>query len=298
MRASALALLAAAGTAAAEPRGGASAELRMHVGDTEQDEVVHPGLFPSLVLGGGYRLTDDIEVAAAFAAAKISATWENIGGLANGFVEGKWATTVGDVRLVIGAGVAFPLDYSIPAADCFMPEKPGGDSLVLDFGTNTACWDRSAYRRAAIHRGGWNMWLWAPDWITGVASVRAERRPGPWRITADVGAGLAFAVTDAHEGERAIIVQAAGEVGYAVSTRWTLGIRSVIAGVSLDDESPVLMSFEPFAQVVGSPLWQLRFSLLIPLSDQSNDDVPPGLGGYNPSENVSIGVTGVVTIDR
>jgi hypothetical protein len=298
MRAAALAVLAAASNAAAEPRGSATAELRIHPGDTEQDEVAHYGLFPSLVLGGGYRITDDIEVAASIAVAKISATWENIGGLANGFVEGRWRSSFGAVDFVVGAGLAFPLDYSLPGARCFMPEKPGGDSLVLDFGTNPACWDRSAYRRASLHRGGWNMWMWAPDWITAVATVRGDMRDGKWHIGSELGVGLAFPATDAHEGDTAVIAQASGEFAYEISPRWRLGLRAIMAGVALDDESPFYGTTEPFAEVAPSELWRLRLGLLIPLFDLSNNDVSPGLGGYKPSENVSIGVTAVVTIDR
>ena len=100
-----LVLVALSGAAAADPRGSASAELRMHVGDSEQDEVAHYGLFPSLVLGGTFAVTEDIDVEAAFAAAKVTATWENIGGLANGYLGARHRRG----SLTFGAGVTLPL---------------------------------------------------------------------------------------------------------------------------------------------------------------------------------------------
>ena len=88
MRLGALILVAISGTAVAGPapfpRASASADLRLHVGDSEQDEVAHYGLFPSLVLGGTFRLHEVVQLEAAVAAAKVTATWENIGGLAAG----------------------------------------------------------------------------------------------------------------------------------------------------------------------------------------------------------------------
>lgn len=291
MRAAALALLAASGTAAAEPRGSANVELRMHVGDTEKDEVVHPGLFPSIVLGGRFGVTDIIEVEAMLAAATISAQWENIGGVATAYLGGR--VRLGAVTLA--AGVVAPTDYSIPAPACFMPELDPGATLVLDYGTNTSCWDRSAYRRAMIHRGGWNAWLWAPDFISGVATARYDRTEANMMVAVEAGLGVA---ESRYESATAVIGQLGAEAAYRVSRRWHVGGRAAIMGVLLDHESPALVSAEPYAEVAPRNDVRLRFSLLIPLADLSNDDVPPGRGGYKPSENVSIGVTGVVTIGR
>ena len=121
----ALVLLAISGTAFAEPRplprASATMDLRLHVGDTEQDEVAHYGLYPSVVLGGTFRLAQILRLEAAIAAAKVSATWENIGGLANGYLgarllldpppsffpEGGYQN-----RWTIAAGVTLPLDRS------------------------------------------------------------------------------------------------------------------------------------------------------------------------------------------
>lgn len=147
----------------ASPRATAAVELRLHRGDTAQDEVPHYGLSPSIVLGGGFSITPDLEIVASLAAAKVSAVWENIGGIASGFLGARTRIHRAGWRAAIALGVAFPLDRSIPAPDCFMPDQGPGDSMVLAFGGNPACWDRSAYRRAALHRGGWDIWMWAPD---------------------------------------------------------------------------------------------------------------------------------------
>ncbi|MBL9015145.1 MAG: hypothetical protein JNL83_13260 [Myxococcales bacterium] len=305
----ALALVALSGTALAEPqplpRASASVDLRLHVGDSEQDEVPHYGLYPSLVLGGTFRLHEVLQLEASVAAAKVTATWENIGGLANGYLgarllldpppdffpEGGYM-----YRWTIAAGVTLPLDRSLPGADCFMPEHAGGDSLVLDYGTNTACWDRSAYRRAMLHRGGWATWMWAPDFLSAVASARFADSSGDLDYSAEVGGALGVPITDAHD-DTAVMLQLGVEVSYRLSPRWRAGGRAQIAGVMLDDESPSLVSLDGFVEYAPRGDTRLRAGVLVPLADLSNDDVPPGLGGYVPRENVSIGLSGVVTID-
>ena len=74
-----IALTLAASSAAAEPgqHGSAGFELRLHRGDTEQDEVAHYGFYPSIVVDGSVQVGGGIEIAAAVAAAKVSAVWEN-----------------------------------------------------------------------------------------------------------------------------------------------------------------------------------------------------------------------------
>lgn len=304
----AVVLLATSGTALAEPlplpRASATLDLRLHVGDSEQDEVAHYGLFPSVVLGGTFRLFQTLQVEAAIAAAKITATWENIGGLANGYLgarllldppptffpEGNYQN-----RWTITAGVTVPLDRSLPAADCFMPEHGGGDSLALDYGTNTSCWDRSAYRRAMLHRGGWNMWMWAPDFLSAVATARFADTAGDLDYTIEAGAALGLPITDAHD-DTAFMFQLGVEVSYRLSPTWRAGGRGQLAAVMLDAESPSLVSAEGFVEYAPRSDLRFRGGLLVPVTDLSNDDVPPGRGGYVPRENVSIGLSGVVTM--
>jgi len=306
----ALALVAISGTAAAEPRpfprASTTVDLRLHVGDSEQDEVPHYGLFPSLVLGGTYRLAEVVQLEAAVAAAKVTATWENIGGFANGYLGARllldpppdfFAEPNYMYRWTISAGVTLPLDRSIPGAACFMPEHAGGgDSLVLDYGTNPACWDRSAYRRAMLHRGGWNMWMWAPDFLSAVATGRFVDVRGDLDYSAEVGGAIGFPITDAHD-DKAVMLQLGVELGYRLSARWRAGGRAQIAGVMLDEQSPSLVSLDGFVEYAPRTDARFRAGLLVPIADLSNADVPPGLGGYVPRENVSIGLSGVVTID-
>lgn len=288
-----LAIALASTTAAADPgdHGSAGMELRLHRGDTAQDEVAHYGLYPSVVAGGSVTVRPRLEIVGAFAAAKVSAVWENIGGVANGMLGARTRFALPAGRIAATVGVAFPLASSIPTPDCFEPGTGPGDSLVLAYGDNTACWDRSAHRRAALHRGAWDIWMWAPDWVTAVATGRFEsaQRPG-LHYAIDVGAGAAFAVTDAHEDGSALIAQAAAEVGYWLGPRWLLGVRGLGAGVFLDDTSPAIVSLEPFAELSHENGVRVRAAVMLPLDDLNNDDVSPGLGGYKISEHKSLGI--------
>lgn len=280
----------AASSAAAEPgeHGSAGFELRLHRGDTEQDEVAHYGYYPSIVVDGSARVGGGIEVAAAVAAARVSAVWENIGGVANGMLSARMRLARPAWIAELEAGVAFPLDRSIPAPDCF-PEQEDGDSLVLAYGEETACWDRSAYRRAALHRGAWDIWLWAPDWVTVAATARLETSAPTYLYYAvDVGAGGAVAVTDAHDGA-ALIGQIAPEIGAQLAARWRAGLRGIAAGVMLDDTSPILISLEPFVAYQRDVV-RIRLGLLLPLADLRNEEVPPGQGGYEITEHKSLGL--------
>ena len=283
-------LTLAASSAAAEPgeRGSAGFELRLHRGDTEQDEVAHYGYYPSIVVDGSARVGGGIEIAAAVAAAKVSAVWENIGGVANAMLSARTRLARPAWIAELEAGVAFPLDRSIPAPDCF-PEQDDGDSMVFAYGDETACWDRSAYRRAALHRGAWDIWLWAPDWVTVAATARLETSAPTYLYYAvDVGAGGAVAVTDAHEGA-ALIGQIAPEIGAHLSARWRAGLRGIAAGVLLDDTSPILLSLEPFVAYQRDEV-RIRLGLLLPLADLRNEEVPPGQGGYTITEHKSLGL--------
>src|SRR5688572_10273722 len=238
-----IALTLAASSAAAEPgqHGSAGFELRLHRGDTEQDEVAHYGFYPSIVVDGSVQVGGGIEIAAAVAAAKVSAVWENIGGVANGMLSARTRILRPAWIAELEAGVAFPLDRSIPAPDCF-PEQDDGDSMVFAYGDEPACWDRSAYRWAALHRGAWDVWLWAPDWVTVAATARLESNAATYLYYAvDVGAGGAVAVTDAHDGA-ALIGQIAPEIGAQLNPRWRAGLRGIAAGVLHEDTSPILLS--------------------------------------------------------
>jgi hypothetical protein len=281
------------GVAVAEPppRGSAALELRLHRADTEQDEVEHLGFYPSIVVGGSVRVGETIEVTAALAAARRSAVWENIGGLGNGFVAGRLHLAGAGWKGLVAAGLAFPLDRSIPAPDCFEPDQGPGDSLVYSYGENTACWDRSAYRRAALHRGAWDIWMWAPDWVTLAGTARVETvAPSYLYYAVDVGAGAAVSVTEAHDGA-ALIGQLAPEAGAFLSPRWRAGLRAIGAGVILDDTSPLLLSLEPFVEYDRDGAFRLRIAFMLPLADLRNPDVSPGLGGYRASEQKSLGIT-------
>lgn len=291
------ALVAATDAAAEEPapaaarRGSFEIELRMHNGESSQDEVPEKSLYPSVVVAGSVAIRDDLEVVAQIAGARTSAEWENIGGLASGLIGARTRIARDGMRGHIGGGITIPLDYSIPEADCF-PPRQGGDSQVLTFGDDTGCWDRSAYRRAAIHRGGWDIWLWAPDWITAVGTARIETAaPTPMMYALEVGAGAGLAITDIHEDDRvAVMGQVAPEIGALLVPSWRVFLRAPIAGVWLDDESPILVSLEPNIEFEGGG-FRLRLGLLLPLFDLGNEEVSPGLGNYKIRENKSVGIT-------
>ena len=234
----------------------ATSELSLKLGETRKDEVSHRGVFASLVLGGEYEVLPWLDVALDLAATKASADWEEVSGLstaalavhAHGMQRGwRWRAGLGVTLPLAKVGTIrdFPMDFT-------------GDSLVYSATTDDEdTWDYSAYRRAAMNRGDWNLWMWAPDWITVFAPAHVERELAPafpGRI--DAALASAFAIGDGHDaGEVALIAQAAVDVAWHANARARLGLRVLDVIVVHDDLSPHLTSIftaRPFGALRSS----------------------------------------------
>jgi hypothetical protein len=263
-------------------------DLRVSPADAERDEVAHYGLYPSLILGQRLYVGRGFSAEAAVSAAKVTAVWENIGGVGTAYLGGRQDFAAG----WLAAGITLPLDYSLPPAGCY-PDQPSGDSLTYAYGQNRSCWDRSAYRRAALNRGFWNAWMWAPDWIT--PSLRAAARLvkwGGWSIASEVGAGVGLPVTDVHAGETAFLAQGMLEVRHETERR-VLGLRLQGAGAFLAETSPFLIAVEAYGRVpVGRVSLEARLTL--PVDDLRNEDAPAGQAGFRIIELWSLGLGGVI----
>ena len=224
-------LIGFGGLARAEPARRASVEydLSLHYGLTQQAEHDIYSIYPSLILGGKFELTGSLQLLAR-AAATTTTGFENIGGFANAYLglEYQQSARATD-RWTVGAGVTLPLDRSIPLASCYPELDRPSDSLVMSYDWEHAdCWKASGLRRSALNRGGWNAWMWAPDWLTLVGTIKAERNlAGRLGLTGELGTGLAFDVMKARAGvDVASIVQFALAPQLRLSPRSAIGVRS------------------------------------------------------------------------
>lgn len=283
--------VAAAPDAADEPAAELWLELRAHLGDSEQDEVVHPGLFPSLVLGAAARVAPRWHVEVALSYAKVTAQWENIGGPGVAYLGARHRRGAA----ILAAGATAPLGADLPAPACFStPPQTGGDSQTYRFNDDPACWDRSAYRRAALHRGMWNAWLWAPDWYTAAATAELAELPGLPFVGLAGGVGLALPATDHHDGV-AVPLQLALTARHHRRSLTASG-RLLAAGALAGDRSPFILSAEAGLQLRrGALTGALTFTL--PFADLRNDPVPPGQGGYRIVELWSLGTSLTAAFD-
>jgi len=283
---------APAGAVEQTPRNTTWVDLRISQADNGKGDEPQYGLFslyPSIILGHRLYVGRGLSGEAAVSAADETARWENIGGIGTAYLGGRQDFAAG----WLAAGTTLPLDHSLPAAAGCERDAPPGDSLTYAFGPDTGCWDRSAYRRAALHRGFWNAWMWAPDWVT--PSLRAAARLatwGAWVMASEAGAGVGLPVTDAHRGDIAYLAQAMLEVRHE-TPRHMLGFRLQGAGAFLEETSPFLIAVEAYGRVpVGRVSLEARLTL--PVDDLSNDDVPGAFGGYKPIELWSLGLGGAI----
>jgi hypothetical protein len=262
----------------------ATTEVSLKIGETQQDEVSHPGVFASLVLGGRYEALPWLDIAVDLSATKASADWEDVSGLSTAAASAHAHGTSAGLRWRVGLGITLPLARVGTIRDFPMDFK--GDSLVYSATTDDEdTWDYSAYRRAAMNRGDWNMWMWAPDWITAFAPARVEHDLTPVLTGAvDAALGTAFAVGDGHQsGDVAIVVQAAVDLAWHKSERTRLGLRVLDVIVFHDDLSPHLTSVEPY---VGyrTQSFDLGVRFTLPLRDHRHANAMEGRSGFRAYE--------------
>jgi hypothetical protein len=267
----------------------ATTEVSLKVGETKKDEVSHKGVFASLILGGRYEALPWLDISLDLAATKASADWEDVSGLSTAALSTHVHGAQRGWRWRAGIGITLPLAKVGTIRDFPMDFK--GDSLVYSATTDDEdTWDYSAYRRAAMNRGDWNMWMWAPDWITVFAPARVERDLAPFTVAADAALASAFAIGEGHDGETALVAQVAVEAAWHANERSRLGLRVLDVIVFHDDLSPHLTSIEPFFG------WQservdLRVRLTLPIRDHRNANAPDGRSGFRAYEEWGINTT-------
>jgi hypothetical protein len=269
----------------------ATSDVSLKIGETENDEVSHPGVFASLILGGRYEALPWLDVAIDLAATKASADWEDVSGLSTAALSTHVHGARDGWRWRVGAGITLPLAKVGTIRD--FPMDFTGDSLVYSATTDDEdTWDYSAYRRAAMNRGDWNMWMWAPDWVTVFAPARVERDLAPaFTVAVDTALASAFAVGDGHEsGDVAIIAQGAVDGAWHANASSRIGLRILDVIVFHDDLSPHLTSIEPYFG------WQservdLRVRLTLPIRDHRNANAPEGRSGFRAHEEWGINTT-------
>ena len=268
----------------------ATTDISLKVGESEKDEVSHPGVFASLILGGRYEALPWLDVAIDLSATKATADWEDVSGLSNAAVSAYVHGTNDGWRWRVGLGVTVPLATVGTIQD--FPMDFRGDSLVYSATTDDQdTWDYSAYRRAAMNRGDWNMWMWAPDWITAFAPARVERDLAPGLIAALDGAfGTAFAIGEGHDSDVAIVAQAAADVAWSANDRTRVGLRVLDVIVFHEDLSPHLTSLEPYVGYRTRTV-DLRVRLTLPLRDHRHANAMEGRSGFRAYEEWGINTT-------
>lgn len=275
--------------ARAEPPS-ATSELSLKIGEAEQDEGPTRGLFASLVLGGHYPVLPWLDVALEWSATKATATWEEVSGLSTAAPSASAHGVRGAWRWRAGLGVTLPLATVGTIHD--FPMDLTGDSLVYSATTEDQdTWDYSAYRRAAMNRGGWNLWLWAPDWITVFAPARVERDAGAFTVALDGAIATGFAIGDGHEsGDVAVTLQAAADAAWRATARTRVGVRVLDVIVFHDDLSPHLTSVEPY---IGwrSERVDLRVRFTLPVRDHRHPDAMAGRSGFRAYEEWGLNTT-------
>ena len=269
----------------------ATSELSLKLGETKKDEVSHRGVFASLILGGRYEALPWLDLALDLSATKASADWEEVSGLSTAALSAHVHGERDGWRWRAGLGMTLPLAKVGTIPDFPMDFK--GDSLVYSATTDDEdTWDYSAYRRAAMNRGDWNMWMWAPDWITVFALARVERALSPaFTVALDGALASAFAIGDGHDsGEVAVVVQAAVDGAWHANARSRFGLRVLDVIVFHDDLSPHLTSIEPYFGWRSDSV-DLRVRLTLPIRDHRNADAPDGRSGFRAYEEWGINTT-------
>jgi hypothetical protein len=263
----------------------ATGDLSLKIGEGRHSEGGEDrSLFVSAIVGAKYAALPWLDVAVDLAATKATADWEEVSGLANAAVSATAHGTRDAVRWQVGAGVTIPLATVGTIRD--FPMDFEGDSLVYSATTEDEdTWDYSAYRRAAMNRGAWNLWMWAPDWVTAFIPARVQTDLAP-AITGALDGALAtaFAIGDGHDrGEVAVVAQAAVDVAWHANARSRLGMRVLDVIVFHDDLSPHLTSVEGYFGW-RSGRTDLRIRLTVPVRDHRHPNAPDGMSGFRAYE--------------
>lgn len=267
----------------------ATGELSVKVGEGEQtDSGEDRSLFVSAIVGGRYAVTPWLDAGLDLSATKATADWEEVSGLSNAALSAAAHGTYRGVRWRAGAGITLPLAKVGTIHD--FPMDFEGDSLVYSATTDDQdTWDYSAYRRAAMNRGNWNMWMWAPDWVTAFVPARAEIDVTPTvTVAGDAAVGAAFAISRGHDdGDVAVVAQLAADLAWQANAHSRIGMRVLDVIVFLDDLSPHLTSIEPYYGW-RSRTTELAVRLTLPIRDHRHADAMEGRSGFRAYEEWGI----------
>jgi hypothetical protein len=211
-------------------------EISTYFGRYENTFLSTDGVATSPLLGVAYQISERVRVGGAWgfvlfphSAIRSTGTPQD-GGLAfrsgNALLHGDWLTDVEDLRYRIGVGVTLP------------------------FATTSSLADTAALELAMGMRGAWDIWMWAPNRLSVIATGRLELDLAPQLIVGgDAGAAILFSTADSSD-ETLITAQLAGFAEY-VADPFVVGLQvfAVLAGDALPDRKDVELALQPYVRL-------------------------------------------------
>jgi hypothetical protein len=223
--------------------GGFGAELATYAGDSPGGRA----LLQSPLLGFWYAFSNhfmlSVDWGMAYYRDDASGQVDRTFRFGNPMVAGYYVGHHGNLKLRLGAALTAPV--------ATLPD--GGDSLALA---------ARAYGVAAASRGGWNLWLWAPEAATLAFPARFEMVALPKLLLA---ADVTMAIPIYLHGQGAgFVMQFAGDLGFRSKV---VAVGARLSHVWSIAEMPFLGSFfqmalEPFLRLdFGKPFLHARLTM-------------------------------------
>jgi hypothetical protein len=202
-------------------------DLGMHLSETGDDLtffLLSPVLQARIPIGdlafrgSGFEIGADVGFLMVNPLSDPNDQLQNAVAVGNPFLSGHYVLATEALNFRLGAGIAIPL-----------AGVSGDRGVSRAFG----------YENAIANRAGFDRWLWEPDRLGLVVPARVEGLVGRVLLGAD-GAVGALLWTGAGTQDTTYFGQLAGEVGYQISNRSTLGLRFLghwLPDVDVDDPS-------------------------------------------------------------
>ncbi len=193
------------------------------------------GFALSPVVGGGWYVTDWIRVGAEWGLSMV----------AHSAIEG---TVMEDGGAAFGLGNALLEAELVGRTDALRHRV--GLGVTLPFASTDSVSELGALYLAAGMRGAWDVWLWAPERLSLIATGSVETDLGERVVAAaDAGAGVLFYAGD-RGGETVFAAQLAGNVEYRLDSIAIGGrLAAVLADEVLPDRKSFQLSVMPYGRV-------------------------------------------------
>jgi hypothetical protein len=214
------------------------AELALFVGTFDYEQLLRfdvGGISP--IVGGRYSITDRIRV-----------------GLEAGLalaIHSSWTDTGGAER---DAGAAFVFANPLLSIDYGVQDQPlrwrVGAGVTIPLASATALSSQAALAIAVASRGGWDIWMWAPDRMSGILDGRLETDlTDALVVGVDGGAGVLGYIGDSITAETGFAAQVGADIELALG-QVNVGLRAtgVFVGEDLFPERDSLqVALMPYA---------------------------------------------------